>query len=70
MVMGDRLQELGEELQKLMAEESASLKSRTFRPASPQELRSQTKRLNRIREVSADLLMLLKSESKGSNPTS
>jgi hypothetical protein len=62
--MADRLQELRTELQRLMAEEIASLKSQTFGGANEQELRVQSERLNRIREVSADLLALLKNQSK------
>jgi hypothetical protein len=68
--MADRLQELRTELQRLMAEEIVSLKARTFGGSAEQELRVQTERLNRIREVSADLLALLESQSKGSNPDS
>jgi hypothetical protein len=68
--MADRLQELRTELQRLMAEEIASLKSRTFGGSAERELRVQTERLNRIRELSADLLALLESQTKGSNPAS
>ena len=68
--MADRLQELRTELQRLMAEEIASLKSQTFGGATEQELRVQSERLSRIREVSADLLALLKSQGKDSNSPS
>jgi hypothetical protein len=62
--MEHRLQELKDELRRLMAEEIASLKSETFGGSSKQELRVRSERLNRIRELSADLLALLTTRSK------
>jgi hypothetical protein len=62
--MDDRLQELKDELRRLMTEETASLKSETFGGSSEEELRVRSERLSRIRELSADLLALLKSRSK------
>jgi hypothetical protein len=68
--MLDRLQELKDELRRLMAEEIASLKSETFGGSSEPELRVRSERLNRIRELSADLLALLTTRSKASHPES
>jgi hypothetical protein len=65
ITMADRLQELKAELRRLMREEIASLKSETFGGSTEQELRIRSERLNRIRELSADLLALLKSQSNG-----
>jgi hypothetical protein len=62
--MENRLQELKAELQRLMAEEIASLESQTFGVSTEHELRMQSKRLNRIREVSAEWLALLEDRSK------
>jgi hypothetical protein len=66
--MEDRLQELKKELRRLMAEETASLKSETFGGSSDEEFRVRSQRLSRIRELSADLLALLKSSSE-ENPS-
>jgi hypothetical protein len=63
--MEDRLHELRAELERLMAEEIASLKSQTFGISSEQERRAQMERLSRIREVSAEWLRLLENRSKG-----
>jgi hypothetical protein len=59
-----RLEELREELSQLMLEQVKSLKAQTFGGLSEEELRRQDERLNRIREVSADFLAMLKEEQK------
>lgn len=59
---GRRLQQIREELQRLMLEQVESLKAQTFGGLSEEELREQDERLNRIRELSADLLSALKDE--------
>jgi hypothetical protein len=68
--MANRLPELKAELQRLMAEEIASLQSQAFGVLTEQERRVQSKRLNRIREVSAEWLALLEMGDTGSNPVS
>jgi hypothetical protein len=55
-----RRNELQQELRRLMEEQVDSLKAQTFSGISKEELRNQNERLKRIREVSADLLTLLK----------
>jgi hypothetical protein len=62
MMVIRRLQELKEELQRLMTEEAESLKAQTFGGVDEQELKRQQERLKRIREISADLLAHLKDE--------
>ena len=57
-----RLEELRQELSLLMLEQVNSLKAQTFGGLSEEELRKQDERLNRIREVSADFLAVLKKE--------
>ena len=58
--MAGRLEELREELRRLMEEQVESLKRQTFGGLSAEELRGQDSRLKRIREVSADFLAALK----------
>jgi len=58
--MGRSVEELHDELHRLMAEQIESLKRQTFGPVDEEELRQQEERLKRIREVSADLLAELK----------
>jgi hypothetical protein len=59
--MGGRsLEELRDELRRLMLEHIESLKEETFLGLSKENLREQEERLKRIREVSADLLSALK----------
>lgn len=55
-----RLQELRDELRRLMDEQVESLKAQTFGGITKEELRKEGERLNRIREVSADFLLALK----------
>jgi hypothetical protein len=57
-----RFEALREELSQLMLEQIKSLKAQTFGGLSEEELRKQDERLNRIREVSADFLAMLKEE--------
>jgi hypothetical protein len=59
-----RLNELRTELSRLMEEQLESLRSQAFVGISKEEFREQDERLNRIREVSADLLALLKDDSR------
>jgi hypothetical protein len=56
------LEELREELSRLMREQVKSLKAQTFGGLEEEELRKEDERLKRIREVSADFLALLKKE--------
>ena len=59
--MEDRsLEEILDELQRLMQEQVESLKAQTFGGLSEEELRQVDERLNRIRELSADYLAALK----------
>ena len=54
------IQELRDELSRLMLEHIASMKAETFVALNEEELRQHADRLKRIREVSADLLAALK----------
>jgi hypothetical protein len=59
--MGGRsAKKISDELNRLMLEESKSLKKQTFVGLSKEELRQQEKRIKRIREVSADFLAALR----------
>ena len=60
--MAGRLEELREELRRLMEEQAQSLKRQTFGGLSAEELGEQDRRLKRIREVSADFLAALKNK--------
>jgi hypothetical protein len=57
---GRSLEEIRDELERLMLEQVESLKPQTFGGLSQEELRKQDERLKRIREVSADFLSALK----------
>jgi len=57
---GRSLEELRDELQRLMREQVESLTKETFLGVSPEELMNEKERLLRIREVSADYLEALK----------
>jgi len=57
---GPSIEELRDELQRLMQEQIESLARQTFLGISPEEVRQEKKRLLRIREVSADFLEALK----------
>jgi hypothetical protein len=54
------LQEVRDELQRLMLEQTESLKAQTFGGLSAEEMRKQEERLKQIREVSAELMSALK----------
>jgi hypothetical protein len=51
-----RIRALGDELSRLMKEQSESLEEQVFIGINQQELQRQEQRLKRIREVSADLI--------------
>ena len=53
---GRSLEEIRDELERLMLEQVESLKAQTFGGLSQEELRKQDDRLKRIREVSAAFL--------------
>ena len=55
-----RVQELRDELQRLMLEQVESLQAQTFGGLNVEEMRNQEDRLKHIREVSADLMSALK----------
>ncbi len=57
---GRSLEEIRDELERLMMEQIESLRGQTFGGLSQEELRKQDERLKRIREVSADFLSALK----------
>jgi hypothetical protein len=57
---GRSIEELREELNRLMLEQIESLKKQTFVVLTQEELRQQEELLKRIREVSADLIAALK----------
>jgi hypothetical protein len=59
--MGNRsAKEISEELNRLMLEQIESLKNEIFLRLTPEELRRQRERIQRIREVFADFLAALK----------
>jgi hypothetical protein len=57
-----RLKEIRDELERLMTEQIESLRTQTFGGLSEEEVRRQDERLHRIRELSADFLLLLKDD--------
>jgi len=57
---GRSLEELRDELQRLMREQADSLTRQTFLGITPEELAAEKELLLRIREVSADFLEALK----------
>ena len=59
-----RLQQLRDELQRLMLEQVESLKTQTFGGLSAEDMRQQDERLKQIREVSAELMSALKNEKR------
>ena len=59
-----RVQELRDELQRLMLEQVESLKKQTFGGLSAEDMRKQDERLKHIREVSAELMSALKREKR------
>jgi len=59
--MGDpSVEKLRDELTRLMLEHIESMQKRTFLGISPEEVRQEKQRLQRIREVSADFLEALR----------
>lgn len=56
--------QLSKELQRLMAEQTESLRRETFGGLTANERQEQEERLKRIREVSADFLAALERESR------
>jgi hypothetical protein len=63
--MGDRTRKLRDELNLLLQEQIEYLKKETFGGLSDDEVRSQTDRLRRIRELSADYIAALRRDMKG-----
>jgi hypothetical protein len=61
---GPTVEELREELARLMREYLDSVKRETFVTLSQEEIRQQTELMKRIREVSADYLASLKKISQ------
>lgn len=59
-----RVQELRDELQRLMLEQVESLQAQTFGGLSAEEMRKQEERLKQIREVSAELMSALKDSKR------
>jgi hypothetical protein len=57
---GPSAEEIRKELEKLLLEQTESLKKQTFGGLSERELRQQEERLKRIREVSADYIAALR----------
>ncbi len=57
---GPNVEELRDELERLMREHIESMKKQTFLGITPEELLQEKKRMQRIREVSADYLVALK----------
>jgi hypothetical protein len=57
---GRSIEEIRDELERMMREQIESLKAQTFGGLSDEELREQQERLKRIRELSADYLSAVK----------
>ena len=57
---GPDVEELRDELERLMREHIDSMAKQTFLGISPEDLRQEKERMQRIREVSADFLEALK----------
>jgi len=57
---GRSIEEIREELERMMREQIASLKAETFGGLTDEELSEQQERLKRIRELSADYLAAVK----------
>ena len=54
------VEQIRDELERLMLEQIESLRKQTFLGVTPQELEQEKERLKRIREVSAEFLKALK----------
>jgi hypothetical protein len=63
---GRTVEELREELTRLMREYIDSVSRETFVPLSQEEIRQQTEQMKRIREVSAEYLAALKEKFRSS----
>jgi len=61
---GPSIEKLRDELTGLMRERIETMKNRTFLGITPEELKLEKQRLQRIREVSADFLQALKKISR------
>jgi hypothetical protein len=57
---GPNVEELRDELERLMREHIDSMAKQTFLGINPEDLRQEKERMQRIREVSADFLEALK----------
>ena len=57
---GPNVEELRDELERLMRDHIDSMAKQTFLGISPEDLRQEKERMKRIREVSADFLEALK----------
>jgi hypothetical protein len=57
---GPNVEELRDELERLMRDHIESMAKQTFLGISPEDLRQEKERMQRIREVSADFLEALK----------
>ena len=57
---GPNVEELRDELERLMRDHIDSMAKQTFLGISPEDLRQEKERMRRIREVSADFLEALK----------
>ncbi len=57
---GRSIEEIRDELERMMREQIASLKAETFGGLTEEELSEQQERLKRIRELSADYLAAVK----------
>ena len=57
---GPNIEELRDELERLMREHIDSMAKQTFLGISPEDLHQEKERMQRIREVSADFLEALK----------
>jgi hypothetical protein len=57
---GPNVEELRDELERLMRDHIDSMAKQTFLGISPEDLRQEKERMPRIREVSADFLEALK----------
>ena len=61
---GSSVEQLRDELERLMREHIESTQKRTFLGITPEELLQEKERMQRIREVSADFLEALKRTSR------
>ena len=61
---GPSVEQLRDELERLMREHIESMQRRTFLGITPEELLLEKERMQRMREVSADFLAALKKLSK------